>query len=176
MLLSANVRVIAVDGVLARGAPGPENADITLVWGTDLIDIQCKRPQSFQGFDQRVREARKQVEAKNRIGAIAIDCSAIIRPRGGMLRSASITEANSFIAKNLQSVSQSTLMKHRKNSILGFLLFARVPVMTKIVDSNIISHEGELFTYFQRKGSVVMYYSTIATRTIPICSGQFFSS
>jgi hypothetical protein len=151
MLLSVNVQIVAIDGVLAEGEPGPENADITLRNGTDLVDIQCKRPQSSHSFERRVKEARKQIESTNRIGAIAIDCSAVVRPSGGVLRSASIGAANSFIDQTLQNLAESTITNQLRNYVLGFFLFARVPVNTIIAQSQIVSYQGERFTYFQRE-------------------------
>jgi hypothetical protein len=151
VLRSANVQIVAIDGVLAEGESGPENADITLRSGTDLIDIQCKRPQSSNAFAPRVKEARQQIEFSTRIGAIAIDCSAIVRPSGGVLRSTSIEAANSFIDQNLQNLAESTVMNQLRDYVLGFLLFARVPVNTIMAKSQIVSYLGEQFIYFQRE-------------------------
>jgi hypothetical protein len=143
MLLAANVRVVAVDGILKKGVTGSENADITFLEGHDLIDIQSKRPQRFRGIDQCVKKARKQIEFANRIGVIAIDCSAFIRPPHSVLESTSLAEANSFVGNSIQKVCRVTLMQQRKPNVLGFILFARVPLMTKTGGSQIVSQSGE---------------------------------
>ncbi len=158
MLLAADLPVIAVDGVLEQKRSGIQSADITLLWGTDLIDIECKRPQRWQALAARAKEARKQIEARNRTGVIAVDCSAMVRPPGGMLRSSSIAEANSFIVRSLQATSHRHLAKLRSKSLLGFLLFARIPVITKIAKSNVITSQGQALTYIQRE-SLATYIS-----------------
>jgi hypothetical protein len=158
MLLAADVPVIAVDGVLEQSRSGIQSADITLLWGTDLVDIECKRPQRWQSLDARVKEAGKQIEARNRTGVIAVDCSVMVRPPGGMLRSRSIADANSFIVQSLTAKCYRPLAKLRSKSLLGFLLFARIPVITKIAKSSVITSEGQPLTYIQRE-SLTTYIS-----------------
>lgn len=160
MLLAANVRVVAVDGILKKGVTGSENADITFLEGHDLIDIQCKRPQRFRGIDQCVKKARKQIEIANRIGVIAIDCSAFIRPPHSVLGSTSLAEANSFVGNSIQKVCRVTLMQQRKPNVLGFILFARVPLMTKTGGSQIVSQSGAgLFSPGRESLSTYVYFN-----------------
>jgi hypothetical protein len=149
-LLEAGIKVVAVDGFLAKEAVAPENADITFRWGADMIDIQCKRPQSVRAIDKRVRQARKQIELKNRDGIIAVDCSAVIRRPGTLLECDSARQANDFVSRTLENIAAPAANKNRTKSILGFVLFARVPAMTKIQESHIMSHHKEPLAYFQR--------------------------
>ena len=153
-LMSADLRLISVDGALARGVTGIEDADITLLWDSDKIDVQCKRPQTLKAFYERVNEARKQIERKNRCGVIAIDCSAWVRPSGGLLRCKSRTAAHGFIADKLQPAGQRALEKHAEKFILGLLLFARVPVNRTIGESPVLDHQGKPSSYYFLRESI----------------------
>ena len=46
-LLSAGVPVVAVDGIIAHHETCESQADVTFRWSNMLVDIECKRPQSY---------------------------------------------------------------------------------------------------------------------------------
>jgi hypothetical protein len=52
-LLAAGVPVVAVDGVMTRDAACESEADVTFRWNETLIDIECKRPQSYAALVER---------------------------------------------------------------------------------------------------------------------------
>ena len=43
------------------------------------------------------------------------------------------------------------MMKNRRKSVLGFVLFARVPVVTEIAASALVDYRGEQLAYVQRE-------------------------
>jgi hypothetical protein len=140
------MKVVAVNGFLAKETVAPENADITLRWEANMIDVQCKRPQIVQAIDKRVRQARKQIELKSRDGIVAVDCSAVIRRP----ECDSPAQANNFVSRTLENIAAPAANKNRTKSFLGFVLFARVPAMTKIQESHIMSRDAQPWAYFQR--------------------------
>jgi hypothetical protein len=98
-----------------------------------LIDIECKRPQSYASLDKRTKSARRQIKGPRRggrHGVIALDCSVLVRPAGNLLESDSVEMTERSISIGLEKSVASKVKSHLTNSILGFLLFARVPVMT----------------------------------------------
>ncbi|MGZ8427104.1 MAG: hypothetical protein ACXWYD_19335 [Candidatus Binatia bacterium] len=150
-LIDAGIQVLGIDGILRSGASREENADITIDSVIGPVDIQCKRPQSWRAFDSRVKEARRQIRSKNRPGIVAMDCSVVIRPPGHLLRTDSAAEAHKRIPLLLQSLTWSTLLEQRNKFVLGFLLFARVPLITTIGKSSILDFQGCPISYFQRE-------------------------
>jgi hypothetical protein len=145
-LLSAGVLVVAVDGTIARNETCKSEADVTFQWNDMLIDIECKRPQSYASLGKRTKSARRQIKHPRRggrHGVIAIDCSVLVRPAGNLLESGSVEMAERSISTELEKSVASKVKSHLTNSILGFLLFARVPVMTRTRRSPILTALGE---------------------------------
>jgi hypothetical protein len=141
-LLAAGVPVIAVDGVITRDVAYESEADVTFRWDGTLIDIECKRPQSYATLVERTKEARHQIERPSRggrHGAIALDCSVLIRPAGTLLNSDSEEAAASFISTKLEQACASKVESYLTPSIAGFLFFARVPVMSRVGRSPIVT-------------------------------------
>lgn len=152
-LLGAEVRLVAVDGVSAKGMSDPGDSDISLIKDSEVIDIECKRPQSENALEDRVKEARRQITqpARNgRNGVIAVDCSVLIRPPEKLLEVDSPEKAHSFLSTRLQGLAIPRLLKEFERAILGVLLFARVPLMTRIGQSPLVSPNGGAFPYFRR--------------------------
>jgi hypothetical protein len=144
-LLSAGVPVVAVDGILARNTTCESEADVTFQWSGMLIDIECKRPQSHTALGERAKEAREQLQRPSRggrHGAIALDCSVLVRPAGTLLESASGEVAERWLSTELERAVASRVVSHLTNSILGFLFFARVPAMTRVRRSPILTARG----------------------------------
>jgi hypothetical protein len=145
-LISLGVEVSGVDGIVRQGASGHRNADITFEWKGSAIDIECKRPQTQKSLQKRVKEARQQL--RDRIGIIAVDCSAFVRPLGGLLEKDSAAEAERFLASLLEKKVKPKVEKYLKTAILGFILFARAPAMTRVGQSPILSvHGNPIYTY-----------------------------
>lgn len=152
-LLGADVQLVAVDGVLAEEMSGPRDSDISFVRDSEVVDIECKRPRSVNALEDRVKEARRQITkpARNgRNGVIAVDCSVVIRPPEKLLEVDSPEKANKFLSTRLQELAIPGLLKEFERGILGFLLFARVPLMTRIGQSPLVPPSGGALTYFRR--------------------------
>lgn len=145
-LLAAGVPVVAVDGINGRDTSCSSEADVTFRWKATLFDIECKRPRSDMALGVRTAEARAQIERpsrEGRHGVIAIDCSVLVRPAGTLLESGSGAEAEGLISRMLETSIAPKIESRLTNSLLGFLLFARVPAMVRIRRSPILSASGE---------------------------------
>lgn len=145
-LLAAGVSVLAVDGVMAKNKTGKSEADVTFQWNEGLIDIECKRPQSYASLVERTKEGRKQIQHSSHgghHGVIALDCSVVIRPAGTLLESGSLEEAERLMSIKLQKAIVSRVVSCLTNSICGFLLFARIPAMTRVRCSPIVTALGK---------------------------------
>ena len=145
-LLAAGVPVVAVDGINGRDTSCSSEADVTFRWKATLFDIECKRPRSDMALGVRTAEARAQIERpsrEGRHGVIAIDCSVLVRPAGTLLESGSGAEAEGLISRMLETSIAPKIESRLTNSLLGFLLFARVPAMIRIRRSPILSASGE---------------------------------
>ena len=145
-LLSASVPVLAVDGIIARNETCKSEADVTFQWSHLLIDIECKRPQSYASLNERTKSARRQIKRPSRggrHGVIALDCSVLVRPAGNLLENDSVEMADRSISTELEKSVASRVVSHLTNSILGFLFFARVPAKTRTRRSPILTALGE---------------------------------
>ncbi len=151
ILMKANIKVMAVDGIVALGMNCHEDADVTFEWDSSVIDMQCKRPQTEKAVEERAREALKQLSRSNRqeqLGIIAIDCSAFIRPLGKVVVAESAERAMLFIDTLLKNVKPK-LIGILKPNILGYLLFARLPGRTTTRISPILSPKGTPYKDFR---------------------------
>ena len=143
ILMKANIKVMAVEGIVARGKKCHEDADITLEWDGSVIDMQCKRPQTEDSLEERAEEAYEQLTKSNRqgqLGIIAIDCSAFIRPLGKVVEAESAERAMQYLANLLERVKPKLISRFEPN-ILGYLLFGRIPGRTTRI-SPILSPKG----------------------------------
>jgi len=61
-LLAAGVPVVAVDGYPYSRCDLRIRSDVTFQWHGTLIDIECKRPQSYAALEARTKEAREQIQ------------------------------------------------------------------------------------------------------------------
>lgn len=151
-LIRGNMNVIAIDGLLARGVSCHIDADITFEWNGEYIDIQCKRPQNTNSLEKRVKQATGQINTTKRPsqkGIIAVDCSALIRPPGRLLERNSAEIALQDVADILQESIMPIVGKLFKPHIMLTLLFARVPAMTIIDESPILTISGEPFRTYR---------------------------
>jgi len=151
-LLAAGVPVVAVDGINARYAAWSSEADVTFQWNGSLFDIECKRPQSYATLGERTAEAGAQIERpsrQGRHGIIAVDCSALVRPAGTLLESGSVAAAMRLLSSKLERSIATRIESRLTRSILGFLLFARVPAMIRVGRSQILKTSGEPIHHFR---------------------------
>ena len=135
MLLKAGIRVVAVEGISAHGIECDSEADITFQSRGSLIDVECKRPRTDGALVRRTKEALGQIARPargGRHGVIALDCSVLVRPAGTLFESRSLVKAESRISKVLRTRVTPAIVPCLTNSILGFILFARVPAMTRL--------------------------------------------
>lgn len=153
---------------VSDGEPCFENySDITIDLDNFLYGIECKRPQSLQKVEDLAKEARKQLEERNDIyegGVIAMDCSAAIRPNETILGNlSSKEEAANFLENIVMKTVQPKIETELKPSLLGAILYARVPVHTLYSTSPIISLSGAPFTtYTQNTVSSVVFMENSA--------------
>lgn len=140
-LISSGVNVVAVDGIVRQGAIGSyKGADISINCDGAAVDIECKRPQNKRALEKRVKEAHKQLGG--RMGIIAVDCSAFIRPHGKLLEANSAEDAERSLAILLEKRIKTKIETYLETNILGFILFARSPAMTRVGQSPILSVDG----------------------------------
>jgi len=174
-LLGAQARVVAVDGVSFEGMADFGDSDINLIKDSKVINIECKRPQNRRALDSRVKEARRQITQSarsGRCGVIAVDCSVLVRPPEKLLEVDSPEEADSFVGTRLQGLAIPRLLKEFERTILGILLFARVPLMTRIGRSSLVSPRGDVLRYFRRDSCC----SFVLITNNASCSPELFRS
>ncbi len=149
ILMRANIKVIAVDGIVAQGTSCHKDADITIEWSGSVIDVECKRPQTDKALEERAEEALQQLTRPSRrgqLGIIAIDCSTLIRPQGKLINANYDDRAVQDI---LEVKIKPKVNGQHEGNILGFLLFARVPRMTRTKISPILSPQGKPYINFR---------------------------
>jgi hypothetical protein len=136
--LQAGVDVVAVDGCTTLPKDCDVRADVVLQAERALFDIECKRPQSGAAVFPRVQEATSQIARRQRHGAIAIDCSVVVRPPDTVLPNEG-ADGEATIAGLLERGSDPLQKRLVAESDLqsvgwvrGFILFARVPAMTRV--------------------------------------------
>jgi hypothetical protein len=150
-LVRAGINVMAVDGIITRDIMCHKDADITFDWGGDVIAVECKRPQTQNTLGKKIKEARRQLTQPNgrgRMGIIAIDCSALIRPPNKILEVDSVELADQVVNERLEAVIPEAI-GHFDNTIAGAFLFARVPTETRIGKSPILSQNGRPIEYMR---------------------------
>jgi len=159
-LLAAGVDVTSVDGIAARSVATVSSADISVTVGGEDIDIECKRPRSVEAVGSRSDKAEKQIkQRRDRVGAIAIDCSVIIRPDDKLLSTVSPRGVGDFVNDALGRDAVEVIRRsyeRRDLRILGVILFARVPVI-ETVPSRILQMTGEPFVDHYQRHSVCGY-------------------
>jgi len=144
-LMNAGVSVVAVEGVRRTDFTGTSRADLTFISHASCIDVECKRPQAEDALVPRMREARAQLEQvsrEGRLGIVALDCSAVVRPAGTLLEYESGRSAEARVSRLLQRLVP-TLDPHLTSQLLGVILVARVAAMMRLGHSPILSPEGK---------------------------------
>jgi hypothetical protein len=148
-LLSVGVPVIAVDGKVVRNETCKSKTDATFRWEDLLINVECKRPQSQKALGKLTKEARGQIENPSRggrHGVIALDCSVVIRPKWNLLGCDSeeaAKQSERSISMWLEKSILPQIKMHLNESILGFILFAKVPAKIQVHTSPVVTALGE---------------------------------
>ena len=145
-LIKSGLKVISVDSVPMQGYNSPNDADIAFDWQGSTIDIECKRPQSDRAITERIREAHQQL---NEGGIIALECSAFIRPPGHLIKADSALEAEEILNRFFENKIKGRVEAHLDSGIFGFLVFARVPAMTRVEVSPILNLRGNHIIYIR---------------------------
>ena len=130
--LAAGISVVSIDGIHSKSPHARPTTDFSFRWSGDEINVECKRVQSRTQLPRRAKEARKQITRSGRCGIIAIDYSAIARPAGHLLETSSPRRAEEAMSQWLEHSVAPQLYKDLSPTILGFVLFARLPAMTAI--------------------------------------------
>lgn len=146
-LIKSGLRVISVDGVPKRGHNLHSDADIAFDWQGSIIDIQCKRPQSDRAIAERIREAHKQL---NGDGFIGLECSALIRPPGHLIKANSASQAEEILNYRFEKYVKGKVEANLESGILGLFVFARAPAMTRVESSPLFSHRGNHIVHIRR--------------------------
>ena len=140
--LAADISVVNVDGIASRHAICESNADFTFRWEETYVDVECKRLQSENQLLKRAEEARDQITQFGRCGIIAIDCSVLCRPAGTLLDNLDPDKAEFRLSEQLRTDIEPKVRSSVSPSILGFILFAKVPAMTAV--GRILNSSGNL--------------------------------
>lgn len=140
--LAADISVVNVDGTASRHAICESNADFTFRWEESYFDVECKRLQSENQLLKRAEEARDQITQFGRCGIIAIDCSVLCRPAGTLLDNLDPDKAEFRLSEQLRTDIEPKVRSSLSPSILGFILFAKVPAMTAV--GRILNSSGNL--------------------------------
>src|SRR5262249_31642951 len=118
-----------------------------------IIDIECKRPQRESAVARNLKEATKKLTSKvisEVLGIVALDCSAFIRPQWNFLDQYSPERGHDFISRKMEAVITDPMVLKWNKLIVGFLGYTRVPAMTRLSQSPILSAGGGPFSYFRR--------------------------
>ena len=140
--MAAGICVTNVDGVSSRSLIAAPDADFSFLWHGVAIDVECKRLQSEAQLLKRAKNARKQILRAGRCGIIAIDCSALYRPSGTLLETASPEKAERDVSRWLETHIEPQVRPSLKPDILGFILYSKFPAMTA---TGILDSKGTVF-------------------------------
>lgn len=128
--IAAAISVINVDGISVYIDAPASDADFSFVWGRIEFAVECKRIQSHLQLPRRARDARNQITRTNRRGIIAIDCSVLRRPPATLLETESPRQAAEETSRWMQYNVEPLIRSCLSPTVLGFLLFSRIPAMT----------------------------------------------
>ncbi|HNZ65031.1 MAG TPA: hypothetical protein PKJ10_04265 [Smithella sp.] len=168
-LVKAGIKVVAVDGIVVDNSLLKSNADITLCHNQAVIDIQCKRPLRLNQIQKRIKEARKQLmesTSGNEAGIVGLDCSAVIRPIGTLIETGSAEDSVNYLGDLMERKIVPIIHKILDPVVVGFILFARSPAMTRKGQSAILSTDGVPYRRYFRPESI----SSSLIVPNPICS------
>lgn len=159
------INILAIEDIPSKDWDFDSNGislpDITfeadgLVWG-----MECKRLRTWNSLYRRYNEGKKQLtKLPNRYkgGMVAIDCSMTIRPSDNILSSSFLDEAEEYLTKHLHEQDMNPIIRGFCDSVLGVILYARIPVHTIYQTSQILRSNGQPYiTYMQNTASTLSF-------------------
>ena len=134
----AGISVNTVDGIRAGSGKSKSTEDFSIRWNGLDINIECKRPNSANGFEGLAKGAQKQIKRRRRRGIIMMDCSRLVRPAYEAFEAESPNAAADELHRRLEKEVEPKVPRPMARKILGCVLFARIPAMTAIesLDAN----------------------------------------
>jgi hypothetical protein len=114
--------------------------DLLLSDGQITFPIEAKRPGSSRRFDDRLREAIKQLQHQERCGVIAISLDLVIRPRGRYLVVRDHTYLAPAVSKLVTDYLRVNLRRivkrlRKKSKVSALLFILRIPA--RLSDTNL---------------------------------------
>lgn len=138
--LEANIDVVAVDGISRRGDDCESRSDLLIEIDGEFLSVECKRLQSENQLLRRSKKAHDQLLVSGNQGIIALDCSALFRPRGTVFQNSLSRNAKDVASDWLEKYVEPKVRDSLSVDVLGFLLFCRIPAMTPI---RIVGQDGK---------------------------------
>lgn len=180
-----NVTLLSVDSIPNRTIQEAmtENLsnDIVMRLNGLIVKVECKRPMKAVSLNGNVKKAVKQLEKdKDCAGIVAADLSRSIREDYQYLEASVVRKASDFISSEVQKLLMPYARAFKGENLLGFIGFARVPLVTP-VQSAILQSDGQPYAWQVRinsalcflliknslcsHGDVMEYFSTQLSRT-----------
>lgn len=161
-ILKSGVKIASVDGVISNSCKLElvYDADITLYHNDWFIDVQCKRPVSPNQMQKRVSQAYQQLmesTSGGKAGIIGLDCSSIIRPNGNVIEAKSGEDSSRFLGDLIEEKIAYRFKDKMTSHVLGMILFARSPAMTKKGQTSTLKINGTPYTQYFRPESVYSF-------------------
>ena len=134
----AGISVSTVDGIGAGSRKSKSAEDFSIRWNGLDINVECKRPNSANGFERLAKAAQRQIKRRRRRGIIMMDCSRLVRPAYEAFEAESPNAAVDELHQRLEKEVEPKLPRRMARKVLGAVLFARIPAMTAmgILDAN----------------------------------------
>ena len=136
--MAAGFDVLAVDGISPRGNAYNSKSDLIFEFDGDVYSVECKRLQSEKQLLRRSKQACRQILASGHQGIVALDCSALFRPKGTVFQNTKSRNAANVASVWLEQIIEPEIRPSLVPEVLGFLISCRIPTMTpiRIVDKH----------------------------------------
>jgi hypothetical protein len=172
-LLHSGAMVTVVDGIARNGITHSHNDDIVVDLSGTIVAIECKRPFLKKSLEIRVKEGCKKL--KGRVGVVAVDCSRLVRPADKVFEGDSAEAAATFLDKQIQLLITPKITAHLEKPILGLIAFARMPAMTRVSQSVIVTSQGTPAVRSFRPDSVthILVFPTPNAGSAPLLREMF---
>ena len=138
--LEAGINVVSVDGISRRGKDCESKSDLLIEIDGEFLSVECKRLQSENQLLRRAKKARDQLLVSGNQGIIALDCSALFRPKGTVFQNSLSRNAADVVSDWLEQYVEPKVRGSLSLEVLGFLLSCRIPAMTPI---RIVGQDGK---------------------------------
>lgn len=178
-----NLSLLSVDNVpncsFPKGVAENLSGDIVMKLNGLTVKVECKRPLKVGSLNSNVKKAVGQLR-KDCAGIVAVDLSRAIRKDYQYLKAATVRAASDFIRSEVQNLLMPLAQAFNGKNLLGFIGFARVPLITPI-QSTILQSDGQPYAWQVRinsalcflliknsrcsRGDVMEYFSTQLPKT-----------